>query len=204
MTNGQSLATLLGKLLRIDLNGGSPYGIPVGNPFPPVAAARSEIWSYGLRNPWRFSFDRETGDLYIGDVGQNAREEVDVAPGNPPGLNYGWALMEGSICRDPAGCQGRDFTLPVVEYPTNQGGTCSVVGGYVYRGSAIPALRGTYFYSDYCAGFVRSFRLAGGRAVDHRVWTGLEPGGRVPSFGEDAAGEVYILTTDAVYRVAPR
>lgn len=207
--NGQSLATLLGKLLRIDLNGGTPYAVPPDNPFAAAAgpATRGEIWSYGLRNPWRFSFDRLTHDLYIGDVGQDAHEEIDVAPapggGGGGGLNFGWNRMEGAHCYPPTAgdaCNRAGLTLPVVDYDHGQG--CSVTGGYVYRGAAIPDLQGVYLYGDYCQGFVRSFRFAGGQATDQHDWQALRPGGNVTSFGEDAAGEVYVLTAQGgVYRI---
>ncbi|HEX9054992.1 MAG TPA: PQQ-dependent sugar dehydrogenase [Gemmatimonadales bacterium] len=207
--NGQSLATLLGKLLRIDLNGGTPYAVPPDNPFAAAAgpATRGEIWSYGLRNPWRFSFDRLTHDLYIGDVGQDAHEEIDVAPapggGGGGGLNFGWNRMEGAHCYPPTAgdaCDRAGLTLPVVDYDHGQG--CSVTGGYVYRGAAIPDLQGVYLYGDYCQGFVRSFRFAGGQATDQRDWQALRPSGNVTSFGEDAAGEVYVLTAQGgVYRI---
>ncbi len=203
MRNGQSVTTLLGKLLRIDLSGASPYGIPAGNPFPAVGAARPEIWSYGLRNPWRFSFDRLTGDLYIGDVGEGAREEIDVSPaanGAGRGANYGWNIMEGDSCFEPAGgCDPTGLTLPVLQYDHGEG--CSVSGGYVYRGSDIPALQGTYFYSDFCSGWVRSFRLSSGAVTEEREWPALQAG-NVTSFGQDAAGELYILTAGgSVYRI---
>ncbi|HTC23883.1 MAG TPA: PQQ-dependent sugar dehydrogenase [Gemmatimonadales bacterium] len=203
--NGQSLATLLGKLLRIDLNGGSPYAVPADNPFAATAGptTRGEIWSYGLRNPWRFSFDRTTHDLYIADVGQDNYEEVDVsrAPTDGRGLNFGWNRMEGMHCYPPgSSCNMSGLTLPVVEYDHSQG--CSITGGYVYRGAAIPALQGVYFYSDYCQGFVRSFRFVGGQVTKQQKWETLQPGGNVTSFGEDAAGEVYILTSQGgVYRI---
>jgi glucose/arabinose dehydrogenase len=204
---GQSLATLLGKLLRIDLNGGTPYAVPPDNPFAAAAApaTRGEIWSYGLRNPWRFSFDRLTHDLYIGDVGQDAHEEVDVAPApaGGRGLDFGWNRMEGAHCYPPAAgdsCDRTGLTLPVVDYAHGQG--CSVTGGYVYRGAAIPDLQGVYLYGDYCQGWVRSLRFASGQATDQRDWQVLRPGGNVTSFGEDAAGELYILTAQGgVYRV---
>jgi glucose/arabinose dehydrogenase len=203
MMNGQSLTTLLGKLLRIDVNGASPYGIPAGNPFPAAGAARPEIWSYGLRNPWRFSFDRLTGDLYVGDVGEGSEEEIDVslaADGAGRGANYGWNIMEGDSCFEPAGgCDRTGLTLPVLRYDHGEG--CSVSGGYVYRGSAIPALQGTYFYSDFCSGWVRSFRLSSGVVTEEREWPALQAG-NVTSFGQDAAGELYILTAGgSVYRI---
>lgn len=206
--NGQSLATVLGKVLRIDLNGGAPYAVPSDNPFASTAgpATRGEIWSYGLRNPWRFSFDRLTHDLYIADVGQDNYEEVDVAPAPAAGrgLNFGWNRMEGAHCYPPgASCNQSGLTLPVVEYDHGQG--CSVIGGYVYRGTAIPALQGVYFYSDFCQGFVRSFRYAGGQATRQQDWQSLRPAGNVTSFGEDAAGEVYIMTIEGVvFRIASR
>jgi glucose/arabinose dehydrogenase len=202
-SNGQSLATLLGKLLRIDPGGGAPYAVPPDNPFALVAAARAEVWSYGLRNPWRFSFDRATGDLYLADVGEGTLEEIDVSPaagGGGRGVNYGWDIMEGDRCFEPVeGCDRSGLALPVVQYGHGEG--CSVTGGYVYRGSAIPWLAGTYFYSDFCGGWVRSFRFAGGSATEEREWPSLETGG-VSSFGQDSGGELYILTpAGTVYRI---
>lgn len=206
--NGQSLSTLLGKVLRVDLEGAQPYAIPPDNPFAASAGAsvRGEIWSYGLRNPWRFSFDRATGDLYIGDVGQGNYEEIDIstaAAGAGRGLNFGWNRMEGTHCFPPdAGesCDRTGLILPVLDYDHSQG--CSVTGGYVYRGSAIPDLAGTYFYADFCGGWVRSFRFSAGQAADRREWPDLSPGGSITSFGEDAAGELYLLTSEgAVYRI---
>ena len=163
--NGQDRSDLLGSLLRIDVSGPSGYAIPPDNPFIGEAGARGELWDSGLRNPWRFSFDRATGDLYIADVGQGDREEIDVATresGGGRGLNYGWNRMEGSICYGGGSCDRTGLTLPVTEYGHDQG--CSVTGGYVYRGSAVPALAGLYFYADYCQGWVRSFRYQGGAA----------------------------------------
>ncbi len=202
--NGQDLGTLLGKILRLDVDGSQPYSVPPDNPFVGQAGARGEIWAYGLRNPWRFSFDRQTGDLYIADVGQNAFEEVNaVAAGVAPGLNYGWNIMEGTHCFEPEqGCDQNGLTLPVIEYGRSDG--CSVTGGYVYRGSALPDLGGTYFYSDFCEGFIRSFELSGGAATEARSWPELEPGGNVTSFGEDAAGELYLTTHGGgVYKIVP-
>ena len=198
--HGQDTATLLGDLLRIDVDGGDPYAIPPGNPFAGAAAGRDEIWATGLRNPWRFSFDRETGLLYVADVGQNAWEEINVAPAGEGGLNYGWNVMEASRCYRP-GCRTDGLTLPVLEY-AHEGGACSVTGGHVYRGDAIPAIRGHYFYADYCAGWVRSFRHAVGQAADRRSWA-LGDVGSVTSFGEDGAGELYLTSTNGrVYRFA--
>jgi len=204
--NAQNKQQLLGKLLRIDVDGTSGYTIPSDNPFATDASARPEIWAYGLRNPWRFSFDRQTGDLYIADVGQNAWEEVSVSPtsaGRGVGANYGWNVMEGLHCFNPStGCNQTGLELPLVEY-MHASGACSITGGYVYRGARVPALAGHYLYADYCAAFVRSFQLVGGAATNASDWSiRLSPGGSVSSFGEDARGDVYIMSlAGAVYRI---
>jgi hypothetical protein len=204
--NAQNRGVLLGKLLRIDVNAPAPtpYVIPTTNPFVGDPAARGEIWSWGLRNPWRFSFDRMTGDLYIGDVGQADWEEIDVEPaGSPGGVNYGWRLWEGRHCYNPpANCTPTPgatpfypWATPVAEYWSNDG-ECTVIGGAVYRGARYPTLLGTYFFGDFCSG---------------RIW-GLWPGGpggwtvaalldterNITSFGEDAAGELYVLSPAGV------
>jgi hypothetical protein len=206
----QDTGVLLGKLLRIDVSQGNPgdppYIIPADNPYVSMTGA-DEIWSIGLRNPWRFSFDRQTRDLYIADVGQGAREEVNASTftsGGGKGVNYGWKIMEGSICRPPTTmCDTTGLTLPVVDYDHSTGG-CSVTGGYVYRGNAVPALQGTYFYGDFCARFVRSFRLVNGVATGQASWPALNPGGNITSFGEDAAGELYIMTSSGgLFRIVP-
>lgn len=200
--NGQDSTTLLGSILRIDVDGETTYAIPDDNPFVNVPGARPEIWGYGLRNPWRFSFDRGTGDLYIADVGQGQWEEVNVEPApRDGGLNYGWNIMEGMHCFNAATCDATGLTLPVVEY--SHGGGCSVTGGYVYRGSRIPGLQGHYFYGDFCSGFIRSFPYVGGAVTDERDWTSqLGTLGNLSSFGEDASGELYITTlTGSVYRI---
>ena len=200
--NGQRLDTLLGKMLRIDVDGVAPYAVPADNPFRSIPGAQPEIWAFGLRNPFRFSFDRATGDLYVGDVGQNAVEEVDFAGPRVGGQNYGWNLTEGSACYSPSsGCNKAGITMPVYEYDHSQG--CSITGGVVYRGCRMPDLAGTYFFGDYCRGFVRSFRSAGGQATDVRQWslTGINS---VSSFGLDADGEVYVVDYDGeVYRLEP-
>jgi glucose/arabinose dehydrogenase len=204
--NGQSLAEPLGSILRIDVAGGVPYAVPPDNPFVGVAGALPEIWAYGLRNPWRFSFDRATGDLYIADVGQNQWEEVNWAPaaeGAGRGANYGWSRMEGRHCFQSDGCDQTDLVLPVLEYDHSAG--CSISGGYVYRGAAIPGLQGHYFYADFCADWVRSFRLDAGAVVEEADWPTLRPGGGILSFGEDAAGELYILSVAGrVSKIVPR
>ena len=194
--NGQNQFSLLGKLLRLDPSTGGPCSNVILNPFF-LGGGAQQVWSLGLRNPWRFSFDRQTGDLYIGDVGQGAREEIDVAvaPNAGRGLNYGWRLMEGFLCFNPSNnCNSGGLTLPVLDYP-HFSGACSVTGGYVYRGFVSPALQGTYFYADYCAGFVRSFRYQNGQPTEQMEWPLLSPPGNfVTSFGEDAVGELYVMT----------
>ena len=203
---GQSLADLLGSILRIDVSSGSPYTVPPDNPFVATAGARPEIWSYGLRNPWRFSFDPANGDLYIGDVGESHWEEVDYASaanGAGRGVNYGWSVMEGLHCVRSQGCDQTGLTLPVLEYDHSEG--CAVTGGYVYRGTALPALQGNYFYADYCPGRVRSLRMEAGVATNQTDWPGLVPGGRVTSFGVDAAGELYLVTEQGgVFKIVPQ
>jgi glucose/arabinose dehydrogenase len=191
--SGQDRSTLLGAVLRLDVDGGDPYAIPTDNPFVGQPAARPETWALGLRNPWRASFDRDTGTLYIADVGQNRVEEINAAPATAAGLNYGWNVTEGSSCFATDPCDTTGLTLPVAEYDHGQG--CSVTGGYSYRGQSIPEVVGHYFYSDFCAGFLRSFRLEGGTAVDPRAWA-IQGLASVTSFGEDAAGELYILSQD--------
>ena len=198
--HGQNRTELLGSVIRLDVSGTGTYTVPPSNPYAGGTNPRPELWNYGLRNPWRFSFDRTAGDLYIADVGQNAWEEVDVQPAaSNGGENYGWNLMEGTHCYT-AGCSQTGLTLPVLGYDHGQG--CSVTGGYVYRGAAIPALQGLYLYGDYCGGWVRSFRWVGGQATEQQVQPDLSPGESITSFGEDAAGELYIVTgAGRVYRI---
>lgn len=202
--NGQDLLAFLGKILRIDVDSGDPYGIPEANPFIGRSSARGEIWSWGLRNPWRFSFDRETGDLWIADVGQNKYEEVNFQPaGSKGGENYGWAVMEASHCFRPAqGCDTSGLTLPVFEYDHGEG--CSITGGYVYRGRDFPALTGTYLFTDYCSGNLWATRRAFGERFETEQ-IGRLPGS-ISSFGEDEAGELYAVrdSEGAVYRVVAR
>ena len=204
--SGQDLGTLLGKILRIDVDAGAPYAVPADNPFLSTAGAEPEIWAYGLRNPFRMAFDPATGDLYIGDVGQGRREEIDVGLAvRGGGENYGWNVTEGTLCFAPAdGCDRTGLTMPVLEYTHGEG--CSVAGGVVYRGCRMPDLAGTYFYGDFCTGFVRSFRLVNGAATDRRDWTAeLEGIGGISSFGTDATGEVYVVDYDGeVYRLEPQ
>lgn len=205
--NGQSLMTLLGKILRLDVDGGSPYVVPPTNPFVGRADARGEIWSYGLRNPWRFAFDRTTGAMWIGDVGQDDWEEIDVEPAGTGGRNYGWNRMEGAHCYPPGtACDTTGLVRPLLEYEHGSG--CSVTGGVVYRGSELPELAGTYFYGDYCTGLLRSARLGLSGTVETRDWTGAlrrangEPMRQLTAFGLDGKGELYIvLLYGEVYRL---
>jgi glucose/arabinose dehydrogenase len=203
--NGQSYATLLGKMLRIDVDAQEPYGIPSGNAVPGGPDARPEIWAIGLRNPWRYSFDRATGDLYIADVGQNAWEEVNFTPaGAHAGVNYGWNRMEGTHCYPAESvCDQTGLELPIVDYQTGPDG-CAVTGGYVYRGSAYPAIAGVYIFADFCSGTIWGLS----RAPDgtwRRAVLRAAPGGHAgySSFGEDEAGELYLTALDRgiVYRV---
>lgn len=201
---GQNPSTLLGKILRLDPNGRSPgltYAVPPDNPFTTGGGA-PEVWAYGLRNPWRFSFDSVEGMLYIGDVGQYRFEEINVVSADHAGANFGWSVREGSHCfPDLDACQSQPLIDPLVEYPHQP--ECAVIGGYVYNGVAMPALRGHYFYSDLCAGWLRSFRLQGGQAVDPRDWTSQV--GKLPfptSFGTDGSGELYVTAGDGtVYQL---
>ena len=191
--------------MRIDPRpaAGAPYAIPADNPFVGRAGgrkdARGEIWAYGLRNPWRFSFDRVTGDLWIGDVGQGSLEEVDHWPaGAPGGPNFGWNTMEGTACFSPAeGCATDGLVLPVIEYGHDRG--CAVTGGYVYRGAAVAGLAGTYLYADYCGGTIWGLDAAAERPAPRTL---LESGASVASFGEDEAGELYVVDlAGRLYRV---
>jgi glucose/arabinose dehydrogenase len=209
----QNDGVLLGKLLRIDIDGGDPYAIPPDNPFAGPGDPLDEIWAKGVRNPWRFSFDKLTGDLYIGDVGQNIWEEIDFQPASSPGgENYGWRLMEGNHCYNPPdNCDPGGLTYPIHEY--SHGGTpfrCSVTGGYVYRGGSIPDLQGAYFFADYCSNQIWSFRYDGENVVGLTDRTSeLAPGNGfsiddISSFGEDAGGELYIVDLGGeVFKIVP-
>lgn len=218
--SSQTTTSNKGKILRLDVSS-LPYSIPPSNPFVGPDGTNDEIWSLGLRNPWRFSFDRLNADLYIADVGQGTIEELDYRPGTSPGgENYGWPKYEGDTCPNPscgsANCVVSGLVLPIVQYG-HTGGACSVTGGYVYRGCRMPALHGNYFYADYCAAFIRSFRVVGGSVVDPNDRTAeLAPGGglsigTITSFGEDAGGEIYIVdrggfsgtATGEVFKIVP-
>lgn len=225
--NAQNLGSLLGKILRIDVEPqpilapagefraflpalrrgdlSTPslaYRIPLDNPFNHISGARAEIWAYGLRNPWRFSFDRLTGDLYIGDVGQNQWEEIDFQPqASKGGENYGWNVMEGTHCYNTAACDQSGKILPVFEYD-HSGERCSVTGGFVYRGSAYPDYFGTYFLADFCSREIWALTRSGDVLFSEQLPTLSQ---QITSFGEDEDGEVYLTDyfAGAIYRLAP-
>lgn len=201
--NGQNKDALLGKILRLDVDSGSPYAIPSTNPFA-SGGGKGEVWDYGLRNPWRFSFDRKTGDLWIADVGQDAYEEVNFEPaGGKGGVNYGWNIKEGAHCYKPSsGCNEGGLTPPVSEYSHGEG--CSVTGGYVYRGAKEPGLAGAYFFTDYCGGVI--WALAKDASGAWKRTPVLDSGLKITSFGEDQAGELYAVSQGdgAIYRLRAR
>jgi len=210
----QNDGRLLGKMLRLDVDSGTPYAIPPTNPFVGPGNPRDEIWSKGFRNPFRFAFDRATGDLYIGDVGEARREELDFEPAfHPGGRNYGWRLKEGRVCfNPPTNCSPGGLTPPLLEYG-HVGSSCtgSITGGAVYRGSAIPGLQGTYFLADFCSGHIASLRYDGVRITELKDRTSaLAPGGGLrinqpTAIGEDAAGELYVVDFDGeVYKIVRR
>ncbi|MCW5757890.1 MAG: PQQ-dependent sugar dehydrogenase [Phycisphaeraceae bacterium] len=208
--NGQRLTTLLGKILRIDVLGepdpGKQYAVPADNPFVGTGNAE-EIWAYGLRNPWRNDFDPMTGDLYIADVGQGQREEVNYQRGDSPGgENYGWKCREGDICFStalpcPSSCAINPFIDPVVVYDHGPTGGCSITGGMVYRGCQIDGLSGTYFYADFCTNRVWSFRMVDGEVTEFTLRTAQFGGiSSIISFGRDADGELYVLSQGGTIR----
>ena len=223
LDSGQDLTSLFGKVIRIDING-SPYSIPKSNPFYGIKNAREEIWAWGLRNVWRFSFDKKTGDIYYGDVGQNKWEEVNFEPASSSGgNNYGWRQMEASYCFEPKeNCKRDGMVLPIIEYPNdayhpafalgrkNQLNVegCSVTGGYVYRGKKLKGFEGVYFFGDYCSGNIWSFKVKDGKANAFKNRTeeiNIADGeftNYISSFGQDADGEIYIVDYNgAVYKI---
>jgi glucose/arabinose dehydrogenase len=195
--NGQNPWTLLGSILRIDVDGDeSPYTVPEDNPFVEAGRGAPEIWAWGLRNVWRFSFDRATGDLYMADVGQNQWEEVNFQPADSPGgENYGWNRYEGTHAYS-GGAAPADMVLPIAEYAHSEGG-CSITGGYVYRGEAVPELTGAYFYGDWCTGNIwAAYRDAAGEWQSDLFMQ--QPGNLISSFGEDEAGEMYVINYNGI------
>ena len=213
LNSGQDLNSIFGKIIRIDVNE-SPYAIPKSNPFYRQKDKRGEIWAWGLRNVWRFSFDKQTGDKYYGDVGQNKWEEVNFEPvTSAGGINFGWRIMEANHCYDPAeNCQTKGLTKPIVEYPNDAnymvilgGGSqtdaegCSVTGGYVYRGTNIKSMQGVYIFGDYCSGNIWTLKVVNGKAtnfVNRTEEINLADGEfttYISSFGQDSDGELYIV-----------
>jgi len=198
--NGQDPATPLGKMLRIDVD--APMTRAPGNL---AAPAYEHVWDLGLRNPWRFSFDRATGDMYVGDVGQDLYEEIDVSARGVGGRNFGWPQMEGEDCRQ-GDCNEATFAYPTSQYDHSANGDLCVIGGYVYRGAAIPSLHGWYLYADYGSDLIRAFVWDGDAPCDAPLTLSERDGlqineGGINSFGEDAAGELYVVTTDSVFRI---
>ncbi|MEM7583568.1 MAG: PQQ-dependent sugar dehydrogenase [Acidobacteriota bacterium] len=209
----QNLSLLQGKMMRIDINQNvdmPPYhGIPMDNPFFGAGDPPDEVWAIGFRNPWRFSFDRMTGDLFISDVGQFQREEVSFQPAaSTGGENYGWKVMEGTFCFDPdpldpdcpsgtASCSDPGYTPPIIEYD-HSGGDCSITGGYLYRGSRIPGLDGYYVYGDWCTGNLWAARLDGGSWISELLQISLPS---ITTFGEDSGGEIYLTNGSTLYRL---
>lgn len=194
----QNINELLGKILRIDVNSGVPYGIPPNNPYAGVAGA-DEIWAIGLRNPWKFSFDRQTGDLWIADVGQNLYEEVNRAASTESGLNYGWRCYEGNTAYDTsAGCPVQSVTKAPLIITTHAAGFCSVTGGYVYRGSLFPNFQGKYFFSDYCKSQIGMSDNTGSVTFSQTF-----TGNNFVSFGEDTSGELYVVSigNGTIYKI---
>ena len=220
--NSQNLETFLGSILRIDIDNGDRYEIPSDNPFVGKPSKKQEIFCYGLRNPWRFSFDRETNDLLIGDVGQNLWEEINWTTWEESrGANFGWRTMEANHCYNPEDfCDTVGLVMPVYEYPNNaayikiligmddkEATGCSVTGGYVYRGSKIKPLRGTYIFGDYCTGRIWSFKLKDGKPVAFKnIRKEIKRNSEdipllISSFGEDSSGELYVVDyLGAVYK----
>ncbi len=204
--HGQRPDTLFGTIVRIDVDNGDPYAIPPDNPFVGTGEGAPEVWSYGLRNPWRVAIDAETGLMYVADVGQFEWEEISVVSlADDAGANFGWSVVEGFVCYEKEICERDGFVAPIVVYNHRRAGGCAVIGGFVYRGVAIPELNGHYFYGDWCGQFVRSFRYADGAATEVSDWTDdIGKVGPITSFGQDAAGELYVTTGNGgVYRIVP-
>ncbi|HEU4916829.1 MAG TPA: PQQ-dependent sugar dehydrogenase [Acidimicrobiia bacterium] len=193
---GQDPNTMFAAISRIDVDGGDPYGIPPENPFVDGGGA-GEVWAYGLRNPWRFSIDPVDGLIYIADVGHADQEEINVLPIADGGFNLGWSDVEGTRCFHVQDCDLANYTAPAITYTHEEG--CSVTGGYVYRGAAIPELDGTYFYSDWCSQWIRSFKFVAGAVTEEQDWSEqLGALGQVNTFGIDSAGELYLGTHEGI------
>lgn len=188
--NAQNPGTLLGSILRLDVDGGTPYAIPEDNPFVAEKDSRGEVWAIGLRNPWAFGFDRVTGDLYIGDVGQEGPEEINVQSAEQSGVNYGWPILEGSRCYEAESCRSRGLQRPIFDYPHSDG--CAVVGGRVYRGAQFPALTGNYFFADYCLGKIWTLRTNPATMNWERTLV-YELASPLSNFVESADGDLFVL-----------
>jgi len=201
--NAQDMSSLLGKMLRIDIDNGTPYSIPSGNPYVENAAYADEIWASGLRNPWRFSFDRETGDMWIADVGQNSIEEINLIPsGSGAGWNFGWRCYEGEDTYNTSECASEgEYQFPLYQYSHSTDNGCSVTGGFIYRGEEFPSLDGYYFFTDYCNDILYSLRDSSGQWVLTKH--GQYPGNNFSTFGEDRNGEIYLagITSGTVYKL---
>ena len=199
--NGQNPQTALGTIIRIDVDNGNPYAIPADNPYVDDEEGLSEVWAYGLRNPWRFSFDGP--HIYIADVGELTLEEINIVDTTIGGINYGWDILEGTICHMPPNCDTYGLFNPQITYPRSEG--LAVIGGYVYRGNAIPEMTGHYFYSDYTGGWIRTFAYIDGDIIEHYEWPqATKTSGFHNSFGIDGHGELYLLTNQSVYKIVPR
>ena len=201
-TPSQDSMSLLGKMLRIDVDGGAPYSIPADNPFTGRVGWRGEIFHLGLRNPYRWSFDRQTGDTWLGDVGEDSHEEVDFLRASDRGKNLGWPYHEGTGCfRPPTGCPTSGLTGPIYEYDHSEG--CSVIGGFVYRGTAIQGRQGYYIFGDFCDNELRSFRRGGdGKPADFETWSLPIPADNTTGFGEDSNRELYVaMASGRVYKL---
>ena len=199
-TFDQTPHNILGTIVRIDVDNGDPYSIPADNPFIDGQDGLPEVWAYGLRNPWRFSFDSTR--IYIADVGRNYREEINIADASKGGINYGWPTMEAAACWERH-CEIAGLFIPQIEYDHDQG--LAVIGGYVYRGDIIPEMAGRYFYSDISGRWIRTFAYQNNEITEHYNWSqAIEDLGQVWSFGKDGHGELYVLTSSAVYKIVPR
>ena len=199
--NGQNTRTALGTIVRIDVDNGDPYSIPADNPYADGQAGLPEIWAYGLRNPWRFSFDGP--HIYIADVGATTLEEINIADATEGAINYGWPITEGTHCTTPPNCDTTRLSTPQVEYSRNHG--VAVIGGYVYRGKAIPEMTGHYFYTDVFAKWIRTFAHIDGNITEHYEWPILTENPELKySFGTDGHGEIYLLTNRSIHKIVPK
>lgn len=200
--SSQDLTDIKGSVLRLDLNS-RPYAIPSDNPFIDSGDALSEVWAYGLRNPWRISIDQENGNLYLPDTGWNEVEELNVVSLDSGGTNFGWPNMEGDLCSNDLECDASGVSLPIYQY-LHDGTGCAIVGGEVYRGVDIPELNGHYFFGDFCRAWIRTLRYHDGKIYDETVWEDLDTGSSLTSFGTDSQGELYFTVLDGqLWKIVP-